>query len=484
VCREALTAGVIVAAAPTLAAQSRRKLMVVLLTLLAAGVIMLVAIAVVASGIDVNDIKAERRLTPVRMPRGEEGTIGLSVLSEALVPEAVTGVAFEPLGACKAPLPHGATCEETTPRLWDQGRLPTYEIKLARQAYGLLFSITDARVASKRFGEATLLLAATDETPEGRYEIPISAAYLGYTPQDCEWLQRVQRNCPAPRSGEGERHTGLRVPLVVVDVVPGDPARRQGEKRRAQAEAEEARRKADERAAQIAAAVTEISSVLTDTKKLITKRRWDQAREQVQKLSKLFEPLDAIVVTQTESEELPKEVAAVRARFEALRDELDVFEKRVFEQTFASLTAESNKRVPEDSLLQRIAKQFAITPAYVDDIYTAHADEMQRRLDERERARNEKLKAEQEAREKRCGPLPTNAWSVVNTFVRENYAEPHVEIVLGECMTPRLTERDCWEIRCSFTRKEEVAVERPKIVTEHEATFYFMNDRIVRHTDG
>ena len=224
--------------------------------------------------------------------------------------------------------------------------------------------------------------------------------------------------------------------------------------------------------------------MLTETKKLITKRRWDQAREQVQKLAKLFEPLDAIVVTQTESEELPKEVAAVRARFEALRDELDVFEKRVFEQTFASLTAESNKRVPEENLLQRIAKQFGITPGYVDDIYTDHADEMQRRLDERERARNDKLKAEQEAREKRCGPLPANAWSVVDAYVREVYAEPHVEIVLGECMTPRLTERDCWEMRCSFKRKEEVAVERPKVVTEHEATFYLMNSRVARHHDG
>src|SRR4051812_29218034 len=171
VCREALTAGVIVAAAPTLAAKSRRKLMVVLLTLLAAGVIMLGAIAVVASGIDVNDIKAERRLAPVRVPRGEEGDVPLAALSEALVPDAVTGVTFEPLGACKLALPHNATCVETTPRLWEQGRLPTYEIKLARQAYGLLFAITDAHVADKRFGEARLLLAATDDTPEGRYEL-------------------------------------------------------------------------------------------------------------------------------------------------------------------------------------------------------------------------------------------------------------------------------------------------------------------------
>ena len=172
----------------------------------------------------------------------------------------------------------------------------------------------------------------------------------------------------------------------------------------------------------------------------------------------------------------------MRKRFETLRDQLDAFEKRVFEQTFTSLTAESNKRVPEDSLLQRIAKQFAISPSYVDDIYTAHGEEIQRRLDERERAHNEKLKAEQDALEKRCGALPTSAWAEVNRYAQSTFAAPHVEIVLGECMTPLLTERNCWEMHCSLKTKEEVSVERPKIMKDHEITFYLKDNRVIGNT--
>ena len=483
-CRDALAAGVIVAATPTLAARSRRKLMVVLLTLLSAGLLMLGAIVVVASGVDFNDLRRERKLEPLRLPRGEESSVELTLLSEALVPGAVSGVEFQPLGGCKQTLPGDMSCGQAPPRLWAQGRLPTYEIKLPDQAYGLLFSITDAHVTDRRLGEARLLLAAADETPEGRYEIRLTGAFLGYTPQRCELLQRLQHACPGPRIGQGEKHAGLKAPVVVVDVVPGDPARRLGEKRRAEAEAEEARRKAEERAKQIAAAVSEIRAVLADTKKLISRHRWEQAREQVDKLGKLFQPLEAIVLTQTDSEALPDDVADVRARFEELRDDMDAFEKRVFERTFSTITAESNRSVPEERLLQRIAKQFAISPHYVDEIYTAHADEVQHRIDERERLRAQQLKAEQDARERRCGPLPQNAWSVIDAYVQQTFAEPHVELALGECMTPRLTERDCWQIRCGFQRKEEVAVERPEVVTRHEATFYLMNDRVVRHDGG
>jgi hypothetical protein len=58
-----------------------------------------------------------------------------------------------------------------------------------------------------------------------------------------------------------------------------------------------------------------------------------------------------------------------------------------------------------------------------------------------------------------------------------------VEIVLGECMTPRLTERDCWEMRCDYQRKVEVSVERPKVVTKHSVTFFLANDQVSRHRD-
>jgi hypothetical protein len=481
-CRDALAAGVIVAAPLTLAAQSRRKLTLVLTTLLLSGVALLVPVLLVRSGVDLDDIAAERKLGPLSLPRGEESSIEIPVLAKTLQPDAAKGVEFVPLGGCKQPLPREATCAEAAPRLWADGRLPTYELKLKHQAYGLLFSLTDTKIESD-VGIGRLLLAATDDTPEGRYEIPLSAAYLGYTPQSCELLDRVQGSCPRPRTGEGERHAGLQVPLVVVDVVPGDPARRLGEKRRAQAEAEEARRKADERAEQIGAALSEIQAVLLETEKLVNKRRWQDARERVHKLGTLFEPLESILLTQTESEQMPAQVSAVRARFEALRDKLEAFETRVFEQTFAAVTAESNRRVPEEKLLRRIGSGAGISPEYVGEIYTDRADEIKRRLDARAQAHMDSLKQAQQALEKRCGPLPKAAWQTVERYVKEAFAETRVEIVLGECMTPRLTERDCWEMRCDFQRKIEVAVERPRVVTKHTATFFLMNDRVLRHRD-
>jgi hypothetical protein len=59
-----------------------------------------------------------------------------------------------------------------------------------------------------------------------------------------------------------------------------------------------------------------------------------------------------------------------------------------------------------------------------------------------------------------------------------------VRVVLGECLTPRLTERDCWELRCQFLRKEEVAVERPPVVTRHEASFFIERGAVVRQRGG
>jgi hypothetical protein len=170
----------------------------------------------------------------------------------------------------------------------------------------------------------------------------------------------------------------------------------------------------------------------------------------------------------------------VRARYDALHEQLETFERRIFDQTFALVTADANRLVPEERLLERIAHQFRVPAAYVQEIYTDNADEIQKRLDARTQARLDAIKAEQEARERRCGPLPTRAWDTVNRYVRDRLGESRVEIVLGECMTPRLSERDCWELRCDYQRKVEVAVERPKVVTQHSAAFFIRNDQVTR----
>ena len=142
------------------------------------------------------------------------------------------------------------------------------------------------------------------------------------------------------------------------------------------------------------------------------------------------------------------------------------------------ITAEANQRVPEDRLIEHVAGEFRVSPALVHEIYTGHADEIARRLQARAQARSDSLRHEQEARQRRCGPLPARAWDTINRYVQQRYAQASTEIVLGECMSARLSERECWEIRCDYQRKVEVAVELPKQVTRHNANFYLANDRV------
>lgn len=479
VCRDALAAGFISSAALTFGAQVRRKVTIAGVTLLCGAVAILIPLGMVRAGFDPSDWNRERKLPTRRLPRGEEDSVRIFALERALLPEAVRGVEFYLAGRCSQRLPGDARCAQAPERLWAEGRLPTFELKLPHQTYGLLVAFSNA-AAPRGFGAANLLLAASDETPEGHYEIPLMATYAGYTPQACEVLMRIQDSCPGPRRGKGERHADVRVPLVVVDVVRGDPSRRLGEKRRAQAEAEEMRRRVEQRAAQISAALSEIDRLVKETATLVAQKRWEQVRERVRKLATLFQPLEGDALAHDESESLPAEVTEVRARFELLRDKLDAFEARVFERTFNVVSAENNRRVPEERLLLQLATQFGVSKEYVEAIYTDRADEIERRLKARAQSHLDALRSEQEARERRCGPLPVEGWDAVKRYVKRELAEPNVEITLGECMTPRLTQQDCWVMHCDYAHKREVSVERPPIVTKHQADFFFVNGRITR----
>jgi hypothetical protein len=479
VCIEALDGGIIEPAALSVSAQARRKLGIVFGTFLAVAAALLVPILLIEAGVDFSDVDAERELPPLAIPRGEERQVEVTVLAEALVPHAAHGVELAPRDGCRDAAP-GASCRPTQQRLWPSGRLDTFELRLENQAYGLLFAFGESRVRGG-VGEVQVLLAATNDTPEGRYRIPLTAAYLGYTPQRCELTDRLLGSCPKPRTGEGERHGGLPVPVIVVDVMPGDAASASGDRRVAQAEEAERRERARERAEQLAAAIDEIDAAIKETGRLIRRRKWDDVRERLDKLARLFEPIDAISLTEV-AEELPVEVSEVRARYGELRERLQRFEQQVFERTFDTLTAEKNQKVAEEKLVGRVARKFRISPAYVQDIYTERTDEIQRRMAERERAKKEALQAAQEALEQRCGPLPGGAWGAVKKYLEELNAG--VEVELGECMTPRLTQEHCWEMRCDYVRRVELSVEQPKVVTRHRATFYLQRGRVTAHHGG
>ncbi|MDD9938553.1 MAG: hypothetical protein OXT09_33395, partial [Myxococcales bacterium] len=145
VCIEALGSGVIEAAPLSLGEHSRRKLGIIFGTLLIGSVIMLIPILLVEAGIDFDDLGEVRELPPVELPRGEEAVLEVSALRPAKLPGVTEGVEVEIAGGCQGPLGNG-TCTEAPPRLWPNGRLPTYELKLRNQAYGLLFSLGEGRM--------------------------------------------------------------------------------------------------------------------------------------------------------------------------------------------------------------------------------------------------------------------------------------------------------------------------------------------------
>ena len=479
-CRQALTSGVIAAAPPSVGARVRRKLAIALLALFTGALALLIPIVLIRAGIDFSDLRHERKAVPVQLPRGEELSMQVQLLEAAVEPTAVSAVEIAPRGGCAEGFADGSSCNKIDPRLWPPGRLDTFELKLPRQAYGLLFSIDQVQLpAGTAVGEGRLWLAATDDTPEGRYEVQLEGAYLGYTPQRCELLSKLQSDCPQPRTGKGERDPKIPLATLVVEVVRGDPARRLGEKRVAEAEAAERKRAAEERAQQISGVLGEIQLAIKETEKLFARKRWEEARERVRKLTLLFEPLDEL--TRGAEDAVPPDVSKARDRLDAMQEQLSAFEAKVFDQTFSAITSEANRKVPEERVLAKIASQNRISPQYVDELYTSRADEIQRRIDARAQAHVDALKAEQTAREQRCGPLPKGAWADIQRYMRVAFAQPHVELALGECMTPRLTERDCWELRCDFERREEIAVERPRVITKHTSSFYVVQGRVTHH---
>lgn len=481
-CRDALARGVIEAAPPSTGAKVRRKIAIVLGTLLAATVALLVPVMLVHYGVDFDDLSHERRLPLTRLPRGEEAAIALSLLSEASEPRAVTSVEITPVGDCAQPLPSGATCAEVESRLWPSGRLRTWEVKLPHQAYGLLLAVDQLALQGGTLGRGRLWLAATNDTPEGRYELAFKGIYRGYTPQTCELVQRLQDACPPPRTGKGEAHHGVELPMVEIEVVPGDPSRGAGEKRLAEALAAEKQKQAAERMQQIEGVLAEIEGVLRETEKLVGRRRLEEARPQIEKLGALFAPLDNLA--QGGVDVVPEALGAARARLDALHEKLEQFEEQVFEKAFEATTDERNSHLSEDKVLTRVASAHRISLGWVQEIYTDHADEIRRRLEARAQKRLDALKAEQQGREARCGPLPVDAWEQIKKHLQARYEQPRVRIVLGECLTPRLTERECWELRCQFLRKEEVAIERPPVVTRYEALFYIERGAVVRQQGG
>jgi len=478
-CIEALREGVIVAAPLSVAAQSRRKLKIALVTTLVGLAVLMVPFLLFEFGIDVTALGEAEPLPRVEVPRGELRGHRLRAALPALLPEAVSETVFEPLDECQR---EGAVCARVPDRLWGEVSRHTWELKRPGQAYGLLFAFGTAGIGAAERGEVEVLLEATPQTPTGRYRLPLMATYVGYTPQDCDWVARIRQACQPPRRGEGERHRAVAVPELQIDVTAGDPAKLLSAEQRAEAEAEAARERARARAQELLAVISDIEAQLDQTRKDMQRRRHEQARERIAKLAELFAPLSGVELTPAIDGGVPEQLQGVRDRYEDLRERLDGFEGRVFDRAFAVLAAPDARAADEAANMAKIGKRFGISAGYVEEIYLARADELQRRIEAREQAQKDELERKQAALEARCGSLPKGAWGSINDYLGKLHTG--ADIYLGECMTPRLMPDRCWELRCDYVRKLEITPEKPKVVTKHKAAFFLKNGKVTGHRGG
>jgi hypothetical protein len=223
----------------------------------------------------------------------------------------------------------------------------------------------------------------------------------------------------------------------------------------------------------------EIKAVLDDTQAMLRKKRYEDMRERVDKLAQLFAPLEDVTIDESAGDALPVEVAKLRARFETQRDDVARFEERVFEMAFPVLTAPENQGETEEALLASVAKRVRASTEYVTSIYTAHAEEIEKRL---EAARQAKLDVERKAREaleQRCGPLPTGVWKNVDAYLKSIVKD--AKVTTGECLTPRLDAERCWTINCDFKITVVSKDLTPDKVVSYTRTMLLDHGRVTGH---
>jgi hypothetical protein len=480
VCRDALRAGVIEPARPSLRAAGKRKLSLVTTTLVAAGLGLLLPLVVTMYGLDLNDLPPVRTLPELRLAQGDEASIDVNALIASAAPSATRKVEFYVLGHCARDLPDGSSCRAIGPRGFGGEKLPAYEVMLDNQVYGLFIAFSSARLIGA-VGSGKVLLATSPETPQGRYSLPLQAAFSGYAPEPCALWQKLTRRCPPPEIGAHLRHEDIPTPAVIVQVVAPDPSQPSAAERRKAREEAERRTRAAERATLIAGAVVEIKAALDDTERMLRHKQYDAARARLDKLAQLFAPFDAAMAGDSEGDPLPVEVSDLRARFEIERRELRDFGDHAFDVAYSALNKRSDPSAPDDGSLAETAHKLGISREYMESIYAEHADQLEVRLAAEEEARNAAQRKAASAVISRCGELPTTAFREVRSYLEGIARGGRSQVRVQECFTPRLHEKTCWRVVCRFD--ELVPGPIGDKVTSHTWTFTLHKGRVVDHIE-
>lgn len=509
VCKLALAGGLIEPAKPSLRALSKRKLGVIVTTLAAAGLCFVLPLVLTMAGVDWDDVLKQRQLPPETVAQGEEIQLSVTALEESPDLAVTKGVEFYVRGRCAQDLGGGMHCKQAEPRELGGTVRPSFEITHDDQVYGVFVGFGGTQLLGG-VGNGSVYVGASWDTPEGLYQLPLRAAFLGFTAEHCNLIDRALGRCQPPRTGDDAKYEDVPVAVVQVQVVKGDPRKPAEHMKQKKLEEERARTEAAERrAAELAKNVGQIKAVLDDTQALARKQKWESVRERSEKLVELFAPLDVLATGGGENEPLPVEVTSLRQRFEALRRQLQAFEDRAFDEAYAATRSDQAEPAPKsaakrgrkknkellaakasdeaesatqaDGRLAAVAEKLGISAGYLDAIVAAHAEQYEARIAAEEATRQAKVQAEQTSLLKRCGELPTHAFTEVKGYLAAMGNSVRVKTRLNECLTPRLTEKLCWSVVCGFD--EIVSGELTDTARPKRWTFMLKNGRVVEHAD-
>ena len=132
-------------------------------------------------------------------------------------------------------------------------------------------------------------------------------------------------------------------------------------------------------------------------------------------------------------------------------------------------------------MLASVAKRLGISTQLLEQIYAEHAEVLEQRVLRAALAKEQEKQAKQAAVLARCGALPKSAWREVRDYMNALAERRGVRVRMGECLTPRLSDKTCWSVVCDF---EEVASSRESFedrVTKHTWSFRMQGDRVLDH---
>ena len=466
----------------------RRKLRVATVAVVIGGLSLALPVGVQEMVIDWINAKMVYETETVKLARGEEVRVSISVLARSQMPERTARVEIYPQDRCGGAVFRDWlaftkwTCFNSERMLAKDGSL-TYEMKRAGQYHGLLFAIIDTGLIGS-VGKGTVQIFATDTTAKGLYKLPLQAGYRGYVPAECRGFGKT-RSCGKPNANEDAEHSPLRVPTLVVEVI--DAAVSQTGKLKTsveQMETAEAQKRVEEELARMKQARKQLELDLAAAKEAIgeirnnaAKRNWIEVRKSLEQMSKRHDDLNQRVKDSGNPGLFRESMIELRERLDRERGRLSSFETCVFDDVFRALHAPELPEQAVEGAEERVARQHHIPVDYVDSIYQERLGEARIRLKKMAQA---KLARDHEAWlevHRRCGETPDNAADAIERYLRALLEDPNLSVV--ECRIPRFEEGACWLVSCQFLGEDQSGRR-----TKYRWHFYLEHGKVKRHTKG